>query len=390
MNMANKKSIYYFLKKLNTITGYKELARELTINLLEICNAKACWLCLINFETGKVGMKRFQYAEDAIDDIELHTEAEKINTIATDFLTNNYDNEEVVEYFESISITDKIIEPVIYRNNLLGYIGLIGGSKDFNEEYRDVVGIIAENVNSRLEIISMNEENEKAMRERVEFLASISHEFKTPLNSIIGFSAVLKEKCKDKDNLKYIDNIAKSSKFLLSLIQDVLDLARSQANPMEIKYEYFRPKEVIKDIIWGFDEERKEKNIEFNYTLTDIIICADLRRFKQLIYNLISNAIKFNKINGKITIVTYLNEKQEFVFEIKDTGDGISKKDCAKIFNFFSQVNRNQLKRQQGSGVGLALCKTIARAHGGDLNFKSRLSYGSTFWFSIPQNPPAK
>ena len=99
---------------------------------------------------------------------------------------------------------------------------------------------------------------------------------------------------------------------------------------------------------------------------------------------------KFNKIKGKITIVTYLNEKQEFVFEIKDTGDGISKKDCAKIFNFFSQVNRNQLKRQQGSGVGLALCKTIARAHGGDLNFKSRLSYGSTFWFSIPQNQSAK
>ncbi len=386
MNMTNKKSIYYFLKKLNTITGYKELARELTLNLLEICDAYVCWICLINFETGKVDVKRFQYAEDAINNIELHTETEKINTIATDFLTNNYDTEDIMEYFESISNSDKIIEPIIYRDNLLGYIGLIGKSMDFNEEYGDIAGIVAENVNSRLEIISLNEENEKAMRERVEFLASISHEFKTPLNSIIGFSAVLREKCKEKENVKYIDNISKSSKFLLSLIQDVLDLARSRANPMELKCEYFRPKEVIKDIIWGFDEVRKEKNIEFSYTLSDIIISADLRRFKQLIYNLISNAIKFNKINGKITIVTYLNEKQEFVFEIKDTGDGISKKDCAKIFNFFSQVNRNQLKRQQGSGVGLALCKTIARAHGGDLNFKSRLSYGSTFWFSIPQN----
>lgn len=390
MNMTNKKSIYYFLKKLNTITGYKELARELTVNLLDICDAYVCWICLINFETGKVDVKRFQYAEDAINNIELHTETEKINTIATDFLTNNYDTEDIMEYFESISNSDKIIEPIIYRDNLLGYIGLIGKSMDFNEEYGDIAGIVAENVNSRLEIISLNEENEKAMRERVEFLASISHEFKTPLNSIIGFSAVLREKCKEKENVKYIDNISKSSKFLLSLIQDVLDLARSRANPMELKCEYFRPKEVIKDIIWGFDEVRKEKNIEFSYTLSDIIISADLRRFKQLIYNLISNAIKFNKINGKITIVTYLNEKQEFVFEIKDTGDGISKKDCAKIFNFFSQVNRNQLKRQQGSGVGLALCKTIARAHGGDLNFKSRLSYGSTFWFSIPQNQSAK
>jgi signal transduction histidine kinase len=83
-------------------------------------------------------------------------------------------------------------------------------------------------------------------------------------------------------------------------------------------------------------------------------------------------------------IVTYVNEDKEFVFEIKDTGDGISKKDCAKIFNFFSQVNRSRLKRQQGSGLGLALCKTIAKAHKGDIYFKSRLNTGSTFWFELP------
>ncbi len=385
MNMINQNTIHQFLQKINTITNNKDLSKEITSALVDMCHAQVCWICLINFETGKVDYKRFYYAEDALNDIELHTEAEKIHTIATDFLTNNYDTEEVLEYFESVSKNNKILEPIIYRNNLLGFLGLISRESSFNETYRDLVGILLENINSRLEIISLNEESEKAMRERVEFLASISHEFKTPLNSIIGFSEVLQEKCREKSNLKYIDNISKSSKFLLSLIQDVLDLARSQANPMELKYEYFRPKDVIKDIIWGFDEVRKEKNIEFNYTLSDIIIYADLKRFKQLIYNLISNAIKFNKINGKITIVTYLNEKQEFVFEIKDTGDGISKKDCSKIFNFFSQVNRNQLKRQQGSGVGLALCKTIAKAHGGDLNFKSRLSYGSTFWFSIPQ-----
>ena len=131
---------------------------------------------------------------------------------------------------------------------------------------------------------------------------------------------------------------------------------------------------------------RYEHDLKFEIDPTfPILIYGESQLFLQIVNNLISNALKFNKINGKITIVTYLNEKREFVFEIKDTGDGISKKDCSKIFNFFTQVNRNQLKRQQGSGVGLALCKTIAQAHGGDLNFKSRLSYGSTFWFSIPQ-----
>ena len=117
----------------------------------------------------------------------------------------------------------------------------------------------------------------------------------------------------------------------------------------------------------------------------DVEITADLRRFKQLIFNLISNAVKFNKIGGKIVIVTYVDENKNYIFEIKDSGDGIRKKDYDKIFNFFSQVNRNTLKRQQGSGVGLALCKVIANAHRGDIGFKSRLNNGSTFWFSIPQ-----
>ena len=130
---------------------------------------------------------------------------------------------------------------------------------------------------------------------------------------------------------------------------------------------------------------RKEKNITFNYTLSDITINADPLRFKQLIYNLISNAIKFSKENSSISIVSYIDSNKDFIFEIKDTGDGICKKDLGKIFTFFTQVNRSQLKRQQGSGVGLAVCKKIVNAHNGEINVKSRLHYGSTFWFSIPQ-----
>ena len=196
---------------------------------------------------------------------------------------------------------------------------------------------------------------------------------------------MLKAELAGSENYKYIDNISKSSKFLLSLIQDILDMARSEYKPLELKYETFRPKDVIKDIIYSFEEIVKEKNIKFSYTMMDVEIIADLKRFKQLIFNLISNALKFNKVGGKIVIVTYVDENKNYVFEIKDSGDGIRKKDYDKIFNFFSQVNRNKLKRQQGSGVGLALCKVIANAHHGDIGFKSRLNNGSTFWFSIPQ-----
>ena len=388
MNICNERAVYKFLKKLNTLNTYKDTAKEVTKALLELTGAHACWICLLNPATGKIAIKHAELQSPLPAASPLtsgaKSQVEEIHAVCADFLTNTSEPEDSLDYFDAISKNDKIIEPVIYRGNLLGYLGLIGKKEDFNKSNSVAVGIVMENVNSRLEIISLLEEAEKSDRERVEFLASISHEFKTPLNSIIGFSDVLKQKNESPVNFKYIENISKSSEFLLELIQDVLDLAKAQNRLMELKYETFRPKQVISDIIWGFEQDREEKNIEISYTLSDVEIAADLKRFKQLIYNLISNAVKFNKQDGKIMIVTYIDENKEFVFEIKDTGDGISKKDYAKIFNFFSQVNRSQLKRQQGSGLGLALCKTIAKAHGGDIYFKSRLNTGSTFWFALP------
>ena len=384
-NINNIKPVYKFLKKLHTLKTYKDLSKEVIVELLNITGALACWICLVNPATSKTELKKFHYAPSYEKNLSLKEEVENIHVISSELLTSNFEAEDALDYFYSTSKNDRIIEPIIYRENLLGYIALIGRKDSFHDEFKDIVGIIIENINSRLEIISLYEDKARSMKERVEFLASISHEFKTPLNSIIGFSDILKSKSLENENYKYIDNISKSSRFLLSLIQDTLDLSRAESAPMELRYQKFRPKEVISDIIWSFEETRLEKNLEFNYTLSDVEISADLKRFQQLIYNLISNAIKFSHTGGIITIVTYINEHKEFVFEIKDNGDGISKKDSGVIFNFFSQVNRNQLKRQQGSGVGLAICKTIAKAHGGDIKFKSRLHHGSTFWFTIPQ-----
>lgn len=230
--------------------------------------------------------------------------------------------------------------------------------------------------------ISLYQESEKQNKHKIEFLAGISHEFKTPLNSIIGFAEILKPRA-SSENLKYVQNISQSAKHLLSLIEDILDVSKSQYNSLELYYSSFSPKDEIIQIILILDEMIKEKNIDLNYTLVDIDIFADIKRFRQLIYNLVSNAIKFNKQNGKISIFTYVKDNN-FFFDITDTGDGISKDNHEKIFDFFSQVNRNQLKRQLGSGVGLALCKMITIAHCGEIGFKSQLKKGSSFWFSLP------
>ncbi len=333
----------------------------------------AAWVLLINPKTNKRLMKVLSCDRNFSG----KARVVQLNKLVLDYFGNGFEQYDILEFINSISGGDTVIEPIIFAGNLQGILGVIGQERDF-------VRLVLECASQKLENFALIEENERTHKERMEFLASISHEFKTPLNSIIGFSDIMQAKNSDPVLAKYIQNISNSSKFLLGLILDVLDLSRSQTKEMELQYEKFSPKAVILETLDTLENQIKEKNIEIRYTLMEMYINADLRRFRQLVLNLISNAVKFNKLNGKITIVTYMNEKREFVFEIKDTGDGISKKDCGKIFKFFSQVNQDQLKRQQGSGVGLFLCKTIVDAHKGKIDFKSRLNYGSTFWFTIP------
>ncbi len=381
MNNLNEKDLCKLLKKVNTCTSIKDISEEILSGLYVKEETKFCAICILNVETNKIDILKYKaYDYKAFND----SEFKKFCDVAVDLLTSNFEQEESLDYMNSINKNQLITEPLIFCNNILGFVALQGFNKNFNKKYINAVQIICECLSSKLEIICMNEENVKKEKYRVEFLAGISHEFKTPLNSIIGFSDMLKLDCKDKTKFRYIDNISKSSRFLLSLIQDVLDLSRAQSKPLELSCHKFRPKFVVEDILLGFEEIKKDKNIEISFTLTDVEIYADLRRFKQLVYNLVSNAIKFNRQNGKVIIVNYLDENGKYVFEVKDTGDGISKKDCKKIFTFFTQVNSNQLKREQGSGVGLALCKKIVEAHGGNINFKSRLNSGSSFWFTLP------
>ena len=385
----NKKAIYKFLKKINTAKSNKVLAEIINQGFIEITGALACWTGLINWGTNQIEVKKIRETEKLKANKNLSAEVKKIRQIAFDYY-KDFEMEDLNEYLDLTSKKNIILRPLIYRNNSLGYIGMISDDENFNKKNIETVNIILECISSRLEIISLYEERKRNGRERIEFLASIAHEFKTPLNSIMGFSELLAEKFEKTDDAKYLNNISKSSSYLMQFIQNILDYTKNEYGTMDLKPEKFRAKEIIDDIILSFDEIRKEKNITFNYTLSDITIKADLIRFKQLVYNLISNAIKFSKENSSISIVTFLNSKKEFTFEIQDKGDGISKRDIAKIFNFFTQVNRSELKRQKGSGVGLAICKKIARSHGGDLYVKSKLHQGSTFWFTIPQKKSSR
>lgn len=379
--MRNMRALYNFMEKINSANNFKELADIINNGFIKNSDAQACWTGIIDNTANHIEIRRLKTKDKCNKD--LLDEVKYIRQTIID-LYENFEVEDVDEFITTNSCDNKILNPIIFRNSIVGYFGMISDTENFHDLNIDVAKLISSCINSKFEILTLKEEQKNSSIEKTEFLASISHEFKTPLNSIMGFSDILSEKIKDPQDLRFLHNISQSSVYLMKLIQNIIDYSSSEYKPFDLKIEKLRPKVIIENVLENFEQLRKEKNIIFNYTLSDIIIEGDLLRIKQVIYNLISNAVKFSKENSIISIVTYINDKNEFIFEIQDKGDGISKKDIAKIFNFFSLVNKDQMNSQQGSGIGLALCKKILRAHGGDIFVKSKPHMGSTFWFSIP------
>lgn len=385
------------LKKLNSIRQKKELCNAICEGFLKLTNSEICYFCILNQDNGLIEVKGLALKDGKKNN--LTKLIDSINLKCGELLNNSSNVEVIDSYFYSLSGKNFIVLPIFYADILRGYLLLKNEFPNFYEENINFMNIFPEHIALVLENISYYQESERQNKRKVEFLAGLSHEFKTPLNSIIGFTEMILSKLnripsvtnKDKDKLneqhleyfKYVNNILNSSQHLLTLLDDVIDVSKSEYKAMELNYSFFNPKEEIIQIINTLEQMIDEKKIKLNYTLIDLKIQADLKRFRQLIFNLTTNAIKFNKAKGEIFIITYL-EDNNFVFEIADTGDGISKKNYEKIFDFFSQVNRSQLKRQLGSGIGLALCKRIVDAHKGNISFKSQIKKGSSFWFSLP------
>ena len=376
------RAILNFLEEINSAKNFKELADLINNNFIKYNKALCCWCEMMDIFTNQIEISKLKNTKFC--DENLLKRVEDIRQTVLD-LYENFEIQDIDEFIITTSQKNTILHPIIFRNNFIGYFGMIGEDDNFYEKNYENIKFIGAFINSKFEILSMLEEKKRSTLERTEFLAKISHEFKTPLNSIMGFTEILSQKINEPEHLNFLNNISQSSIYLMKLIQNILDYSQSEYKPFNLKIEKLRPKIIIENVLQNFEEIRKEKNIIFNYTLSDIILEADMLMLKQVIYNLISNAIKSSKNNSIISIVTYVNDKKEFIFEIQDKGEGMNKEELRKIFNFFSTVELNQSNCQ--TNIGLALCRKILQAHGGEIFVKSKPHHGSTFWFSVPIEP---
>ncbi|WP_440951994.1 PAS domain S-box protein [Methanococcoides sp. FTZ1] len=251
-----------------------------------------------------------------------------------------------------------------------------------------IVHDITDRKKAEAELVNAKMEAESANRSKSEFLASMSHELRTPLNSVIGFSDILLTESfgpLNEKQFRYTDNISKSGKHLLELINDILDISKVESGKMELHIEEFPVSDVIYEVKAGLAPQSSDKNIGILYDVSEDLknIRVDRTRFKQILFNLVSNAIKFTPENGFISVSVQLvgNEVQ---VSVTDTGIGISKEDQSKLFQPFNQLGKFESREQPGTGLGLAIVKHFVEMHGGRIWVESEVGKGSNFAFTIP------
>jgi PAS domain S-box-containing protein len=231
----------------------------------------------------------------------------------------------------------------------------------------------------------------EANRLKTEFLANMSHELRTPLNAIIGFAELMykgKVGPLASEHREYVGDILTSSRHLLQLINDVLDLAKVESGKME-----FRPEEVdvaqltkeVRDTLRGLAAQ-KHLRVEIDVDEEVRQVVVDAGRVKQILYNYLSNAIKFTPDGGRIIVRVASESPSLFRIDVEDTGVGIPSEQLGKLFVEFQQLDGSAAKRQQGTGLGLALTKRIAEAHGGRVAVRSTPGQGSTFSAVLPRS----
>ncbi len=234
------------------------------------------------------------------------------------------------------------------------------------------------------------DEAEAANRAKSEFLATMSHELRTPLNAIIGFSEIIgTEVLGPVGNTKYRDyaeDIHNSGQHLLDLINDILDLSKVESGMDELHEEEIEIPEVAHSVL-RLVQQRAQKhgvNLELELPGTPLHLRADRRKLKQILVNLLANAIKFTETGGKVVLAVRCQGGQGYEFQVSDTGIGIAPEDIPKALSQFGQVDSTLGRQHEGTGLGLPLTKALVELHGGSLDLQSQPNVGTTVTVHFP------
>ncbi len=288
-----------------------------------------------------------------------------------------YNIEEVLDMPSGKRWVSSNIAPI--RDAAGSIIGLIGISWDVTErkEYEE-------------ELRLAKEMAEAGTLAKNEFIASVSHEFRTPMNGILGLAEILRNTGLTVEQSELLSGISTSAENLLVVLNDVLDFAAIEAGRMELEFHPFMLDRVLSDIEMMTRMKAGEKSLDFGIRIDPMVpiaITGDSKRLRQILLNLVSNALKFTE-KGRIdiiaTVVTITPTNVVLKFEVADTGVGIPEQSLGSLFKVFSRVRQDQTKTVAGTGLGLSICKKLTDMLGGTIGVRSKPGEGSVFWFTLP------
>jgi PAS domain S-box-containing protein len=340
------------------------------------------------------------YLSNAVEDLTGYKPEEYINNAVRSFasIIHPDDLERVsdtitigVESFQQYSIEFRIIT----RINTIKWVSEIGrpvyNSSGEVVWLDGVISDITERVHVLEELKKAKLSAEEANKAKSEFLANISHEIRTPLNSVLGFTDLLEDTVKSQAEKQYLEAIKTSGRNLLTLINDLLDLSKIESGKLSLNYEYIELRKLLEEIKQIFSPRLTQKNLTY-YEIIDpsfpAYIYSDESRLRQILINLVGNAVKFTHAGQVTTKVEFEEDKQLNTISLKisimDTGIGIPKEDQTIIFESFRQQSRLDTRKYEGTGLGLSITKRLVEALNGAIFLDSDVNKGSNFMIVFP------
>lgn len=297
------------------------------------------------------------------------------------------------EACHKVGARSMICVPLIHDKQAVGVLKVVSPEvKHFHDREMNILRLLASLLSasiSKAETEALLRESEQksraATQAKSDFLANMTHEIRTPLNGVLGGTSLLEDTSLSQQQKEYVRIVKASADSLLTLVNDILDFSKIEARKLELEKIEFELLQSVEDICQILSHPAKKKGLSLNYTMgSDLpkVVIGDPTRIRQILLNLVNNAIKFTS-KGQIEIRVAL-DGDKILFQVIDTGVGIPEGSLEKMFKAFSQLDASTTRKYGGTGLGLSICRELVSLMGGEIGVESVEGKGSTFWFKVP------